>query len=336
MTKWLSWFALLAVAGLVGCSKTGTSPANAKGGGTASAGKKLRIAVIPKGTGHQYWRSVEAGAEKAAAETGATIIFKGPTGEGDTAGQIQIVENELADGCDAICLAPLDDTALRKPVQQAIDAKVPVVIFDSGLKDMTGVTCFVATDNKHAGRHAGEFMVKLLGGKGNVIMMRYAINSKSTEDREQGFLDALSKAKGIKLLSANKYGGPNESDAVTLGENLLQDFGGKVNGIFCPNESTASGMLTVLDHDHPQLAGKVKFVGFDSSDNLIGGLKSGHLDGIIVQDPVKMGYDAVKTAVEKLHGQKVPAKIDEPDTLATGKNMHDPKIDALLHPIKAD
>ncbi len=332
----LAVLAVLLMIGPAGCNKSGTGGGSATGTNAGTSGKKYRIAVIPKGTGHEFWKSVEAGARKAAAEDGVEITFKGPAGEGDTAGQIQIVENCLADNYDAICLAPLDATALRKPVDSALNNKVPVVIFDSGLLDMKGVTSFVATNNRRAGERAGEYLAELLGGKGKVVLMRYQVGSKSTEEREQGFLDAITKAKGIELLSSDKRAGSQESDAVKLGEDFLNNFGDKMQGIFCPNESTASGMLTALERDTRGLAGKIKFVGFDSSDNLVRGLKSGHLDGVILQDPVTMGHDAVHIAVQRLRGEKVPERVDVPENLATPKNMSDPKIDKLLHPAKAD
>jgi ribose transport system substrate-binding protein len=349
MCKRSPWAVMLALTALLGCTKSpadsgkgnavdssGTSTASSATGTGDSGGKRFRVAVIPKGTGHQFWKSVEAGARKAAAENGVEIIFKGPTGEGDTSSQIQIVENALADAYDAICLAPSDAVALRKPVDEAIKNNVPVIIFDSALKDMNGITCFVATNNYHAGQRAGEYLSELLDSKGRVILMRYAINSASTEAREQGFLDALAKSKGIELLSSDKHGGPGEADSLKLGEDFLLNFGEKIDGIFCPNESTASGMLTALKKDSRGLAGKIKFVGFDSSDNLVGGLKDGHLNGVVLQDPVQMGHDAVQTAVQKLRGEKVPDKIEVPEALATTKNLSEPKIDSLLHPAKAD
>ncbi len=169
-----------------------------------------------------------------------------------------------------------------------------------------------------------------------VVLMRYAINSKSTEEREQGFLDALAKAKDIELLSSNKYGGPTEKESLQLGEDYLINYGDKIDGIFCPNESTASGMLNALEHDRQGLAGKIKFVGFDSSDNLVRGLKEGHLNAVVLQDPVQMGYDAVRIMVEKLQGKSAPEKIEVPEALATTKNMNDEKYDKLLHPLKGE
>jgi ribose transport system substrate-binding protein len=335
-----SFVALLLVA-MLGCShESGNSGAGDTAGKTDSgkpaAGKKFRIAVIPKGTSHSFWKSVEAGARKAEKEFGVEIAWKGPTGEGDTGEQIKIVENFLAGGYDGICLAPLDGTALRKPVDEALANKVPVVIFDSKLADLTGVTSFVATNSLRGGQRAGAYMAELLGGKGRVIVMRYQINSVSTEEREKGFLDAIAKFKDITVLSSDKHGGPDEQAAISLGENLLATYGDQVDGIFCPNESTASGMLTALERDSRGLAGKVKFVGFDSSDNLARGLKEGHLMATVLQDPVQMGYDAVRVTAEKLAGKTVPEKIEVPETLATTSNLNDPKIQALLYPKKVE
>ncbi len=320
----------------IGCGSNPNSDASSAHGTAKPDGKKFRIAVVPKGTSHQYWKSVEAGVRRAEKEFDIEATFKGPTGEGDAAEQIKIVENFLADGYDGICLAPLDAIALRQPVDQALASKTAVIIFDSDLANSKGITSFVATNNFRGGQRAGEYLAKLLGEKGRVILMRYDSHSASTVAREKGFLDAIEKFKGIQLLSADKNGGPDEASSVKLGEQLLDNFGDQVDGIFCPNESTASGMLIALERDPKHLAGKVKFVGFDSSDNLVRGLKTGHLQATVLQDPVQMGYDSIRTIVEKLKGKDVAARIEVPEVLATTENLADPKIDRLLHPAQAN
>src|SRR5690349_14994498 len=162
------------------------------------------IAVIPKGTTHEFWKSVNAGAVKAERELTAkgikvNVIWKGPLREDDRDQQIQVVENFMTRQVSAIVLAPLDSQALVRPVHNAVRAKVPVVIIDSDLKSDQYVS-FVATDNYKGGQLAGEQMGKLLGGKGNVVLLRYAVGSASTEAREAGFLDVLkAKYPGVKL-----------------------------------------------------------------------------------------------------------------------------------------
>src|SRR5690349_20146339 len=169
------------------------------------------IAVIPKGTTHEFWKSINAGAVKAQRElndqgTKVDIIWKGPLREDDRDQQIQVVEGFTTRHVSAIVLAPLDSQALVKPVHNAIAAKVPVVIMDSDLKSDRYVS-FVATDNFKGGQLAGEQLAKLLGGKGNVILLRYAAGSASTEARETGFLDALKKHPEIKLISSDQHAG---------------------------------------------------------------------------------------------------------------------------------
>ncbi|MCA9100739.1 MAG: substrate-binding domain-containing protein [Planctomycetales bacterium] len=323
----------VALSGAGGCGNNAVPDGTAAG----TSPHVFRIAVIPKGTSHDFWASVHAGAEKAAAEfDDVEITWKGPLTEGDTAKQIETVEGFIADGYDGICLAPCDAVALRRPVDQAIQNGVPVVIFDSGLKDMDGIVSYVATNNERGGRVAGEYLAELLGGSGNVVLMRYDLNSESTDLREKGFLGALEPFEGITLISADKYAGPTESDAIELGENLLANFGGDVNGIFCPNQSTASGMLTVLRRDQRGLAGKVKFVGFDSGENIVSGLEKGDLNATVLQDPVTMGYQAVEAMRQHLLGDAVPARVETQEVLATGGNLDDPTVHKLLYPEAAE
>jgi ribose transport system substrate-binding protein len=310
------------------------APAGSGGPGSVA---KLTIALIPKGTTHEFWKSVHFGAQKAAKELDVDIIWKGPLQENDRQGQINEVETFTNRGVSGICLAPLDDNALRKYVSAAMAKKIPVVIFDSGLKSDDYVS-FVATDNYKGGVLAGEHLAKVLGGKGKIAMLRYMERSASTAEREQGFLDAIAKSKEIEVVSSNQWSGATADTAQKASENLLAslktaDGGLKVEGLFCPNESSAFGMLRALQS--AKLAGKVKFVGFDTSDKLSGALKSGELHGTVLQNPVKMGYLTVKSIVEYLRGGKVERRIDTGVAIATPENMDQPEIRALLHPEQA-
>jgi ribose transport system substrate-binding protein len=301
------------------------------------SGKKLTIALIPKGTTHEFWKSVHFGAQKAAKELDVDIIWKGPLQENDREGQINEVETFINRGVSGICLAPLDDAALRKPVAAAIARKIPVVIFDSGIKS-DDYTSFVATDNYRGGVLAGEHLAKVLGGKGKVAMLRYMEGSASTAEREQGFLDAIAKSKAIEVVSSNQWAGATADTAQKASENLLAslktaDGGLKVEGLFCPNESSAFGMLRALES--AKLAGRVKFVGFDTSEKLSAALKSGELHGTVLQNPVNMGYLTVKSMVDHLRGGKVERRIDTGVAIATPENMEQPDIHALLHPEQA-
>src|SRR6266511_4225457 len=305
------------------------------GGKGASNEKKFQIAVIPKGTTHEFWKSIHAGAVKAERELNekgikTEIIWKGPLKEDDRDQQIQVVENFMSRAVSGIVLAPLDSQALIKPVENAIKAKVPVVIIDSDLKSDEYVS-FVATDNYKGGQLAGEHLAKLLGGKGNVILLRYAVGSASTEAREAGFLDALKQHPDIKLISSDQRSGPTRETAYQASQNLLNRFGSEVHGIFCPCEPPTIAMAKAL-RDIGKAGGKVKMVGFDSGSQSVIDLKNGDVQGLVVQNPVLMGYLGVMTLVKQLQGDKVEKRIDTGVILATPENMEQPDIKELLHP----
>jgi ribose transport system substrate-binding protein len=295
---------------------------------------KMTIAVIPKGTSHVFWQSIHAGAAKAAQELGVNIIWRGPLREDDRASQIAEVEGFITRGVSGIVLAPLDEAALVGPVGDAARAKIPVVIIDSGLKGGDYVS-FVATDNRAGGRMAADALAKMLPSGGRIVVLRYTEGSASTEDREAGFLEEISKHANIQVLSSNQYGGADVEGAYKRGEALLHKFRRpdgslELDGIFTSNESNALALLRVLQSSG--WAGKVRYVGFDSSDTLVKGLSDGHIDALVVQDPVKMGYLGVKTMVDHLQGRPVEKRIDTGAQLITRDRMSDPAVKELLQP----
>jgi ribose transport system substrate-binding protein len=333
MTTSLKRFAALAVLAVTAaCSGGGAGSAG--GASSAPATKKLTIAVIPKGTSHVFWQSIHAGAKKAAAELGVDIIWRGPIREDDRDSQVSEVEGFVSRGVSGIVLAPLDETSLQQPVANAQKAGIPVVIIDSGLKGESYVS-FVATDNEKGGRVGGEHLAKVLGGKGKVVLLRYAEGSDSTNKREQGFLDVMKENAGIQVVSSNQYGGADVEGAYKKAEAMLSSYKKPdgslgVDGIFCPNESTAFAMLRVLQDNG--WAGKVRFVGFDASDSLVKAMRDGHIDGLVVQDPVRMGYLGVKTVVSHIKGEKVERRIDTGVRVVGREEMDQPEVKELLHP----
>jgi ribose transport system substrate-binding protein len=302
-------------------------------GGKREAGRTT-IAVIPKGTSHVFWQSIHAGAAKAASEQHVEIVWRGPLREDDRDSQVSEVEGFVSRGVSGIVLAPLDESALAAPVANAVQRGIPVVIIDSGLKG-EGYISFVATDNRKGGRLAGEQLARLLGGKGKVVLLRYTEGSDSTNNREEGFLEALKENPGIQVLSSNQYGGADVESAYKKSEALLSNYkqpDGRLalEGIFCPNESTSFAMLRVLQDNG--WAGKVRFVGFDSSDNLAKGLRDGLVDALVLQDPVRMGYLGVKTMVDHLQGKPIEKRIDTGVHVVTRENMSQPEMKELLQP----
>ena len=306
------------------------------GTAAALAANSYTIAVIPKGTTHEFWKSIHAGAEKARLELAAegvavNIIWKGPLKEDDREQQIQVVENFIGRHVDGIVLAPLDSKALVAPVEAAVVGRIPVVIIDSGLASGVAAS-FVATDNREGGRIAARHLGRLLGGSGHVIMLRYAVGSNSTEEREEGFLEVMQKDfPAIQLLSTDQHAGATRDTARRVAETLLSRYGAQVQGVFASNESSASGMLLAL-RDAGLAGGKVKFVAFDSGETLNAGLLAGDVQGFVVQNPLNMGYLGVKTVVAALRGETVPARIDTGVGFVTKNNFNDPAMADIVHP----
>jgi ribose transport system substrate-binding protein len=293
----------------------------------------LRIAVVPMGATHEFWKSIHAGAAKAELELpGVQVIWKAPLKEGDREAQINIVENFINAGVSGIVLAPTDNVALLKPVRTASQAGIGVVIADG---DLNGEVCqdyasVVATDSYVGGQKGARRLGRILDGKGNVLLLRCQVGFLSTMRREQGFLDVMAKEfPGIRIVSSDQYGGATAESAQNKAEGLLGRFS-DLDGIFCPNESTTFGMLRALQASGR--AGAVKFVGFDSSEKLIQALANRELNGLVLQDPLNMGYTAVKTLVAYLRGEKVRTRIDTGSEVATPENMNEPRIKELLSP----
>ncbi len=337
MQRWIGFGLVCAALFVAGCSgdKSSTDGATSSAP-NADGSKKLRIAVIPKGATHEFWKSVHEGANKAAAEDGAEVVWAAPQKEDDKEQQGQIIETQVTNKVDGIVLAPLDASAMVAPVTSAIDAKVPVLIIDSALNGANTVS-FVATDNEKGGHLAGAEMARLLGGKGQIVVLRYAEGSASTMAREKGFIDEIKKNPGIKIVSDNQYAGATVETAQKASENLLSPLkkgdGLSIDGIYTPNESSTFGMLRVLQDN--KWTGKVKFVGFDSSPKLIDGLKANEINALVIQNPRKMGYEGVKTIIKYIKGDKsVPKTVDTGAALVTKENLTKPEIAETIAPPK--
>ncbi len=284
---------------------------------------KLTLAVIPKGSTHIFWKSVEAGARKAADELGVDIAWKSSLKENDRATQIAIVEQFTSDGVDGIVLAPLDDIALRRPVDAAMRKKIPVLIFDSALHGAAGMDFvgYVGTDNRASGQLAGEEMVRLLSGKGKVIVLRYMEGSNSTMEREDGFLETIKKHPEMEIALSNRFAGGTMGEAKEAALNIIDQLR-EVDGVFCSCEPVTFGMMLALKQNG--LTPKVKIIGFDTADKLIEGLQSGDIAALVAQNPTQMGYLSVKNLVEYIHGKSIPESIDSGAMLITRENLdHD-------------
>lgn len=294
--------------------------------GGGGGGSKRVIAVIPKGVAHFFWQSVHAGAEAAAKESNVEVVWKGPAQETDYTGQINIVEDAINRRVDGIVLAPTHRDSLVPVVERAQRDGIPVAIFDSGIGTDKYVS-YVATDNRQGGAQAAERLASKLGGKGRVAILGVKAGSVSTDEREQGFQETIKqKYPGIEIV-AFQYGESDRARSLDRAADILTAHP-DLDAFFASNESSTVGAVQAIKQKG--LAGKVVLVGFDSSPNLVEDLKAGAIDSLVLQNPYKMGYEAVKAMVAKLDGQSPPRQVDTGVKLLTKDNLETPEMQQLL------
>jgi ribose transport system substrate-binding protein len=290
--------------------------------------EKKVIAVVPKATSHLFWLSVQAGAMAAGEEFGVQVEWNGAASETDFTRQIQILDSFVSRRVDGIAVAPTERKVLLSSLDRAAAAGIPVTVFDSGI-DSENYMSFLATNNYEGGQMAARSLGRLLEGKGNVAVLMHTPGSGSTMDRERGFTDALqAEFPGIKIV-ASQYGQSDRSKAMAAAENILTAHPG-LNGIFASSEPSSVGAALAIKSRG--LVGKVRLLAFDSSDGMIEDLKAGVIDAMVVQDPFRMGHDAVKTIVDKLNGQTPPKRIDLSARVVTRADLEKTEVQRLLHP----
>jgi ribose transport system substrate-binding protein len=286
------------------------------------------IAVVPKATSHLFWVSIHAGAMAAGHDLGVEVLWNGPATETDYSRQIEIVDSMIARHVDGLALAAQDRTAMDGSLDRAAKEGIPVTVFDSGV-DSTNYMTFVATNNYEAGQMAARKLAELLHAKGSIAMVLHVPGSFSTMERERGFEEAMAKEFPKIQIVQKQYGMSDRSKAMAAAENILTAHP-NLDGIFGSTEPSSIG--TALAIKSRGLSGKIKFVAFDAAEGMIEDLKSGTIDALVAQDPFRIGYEAVKTLVDKLNGKTPPKRIDLSARVITKADLDKPDIKALLNP----
>jgi len=290
--------------------------------------RKKVIAVVPKATSHLFWVSIHAGAAAAGNDLGVDVDWNGPATETDYSRQIQIVDSMIARRVDGIALAAQDRTALDASLDRAARQGIPVTVFDSGV-DSTNYMTFVATNNYEAGQMAARKLAELLHDKGSIAMVQHVPGSNSTMEREHGFEETITKEFPHITIVQKQYGMSDRSKAMAAAENILTAHP-NLDGIFASTEPSSVGTSLALKSRH--LDGKVKFVAFDATDSMIDDLKSGTIDALVAQDPFRIGYEAVKTLVDKLNGKTPPKRMDLSAHVIVRADLEKQDIQLLLKP----
>ena len=290
--------------------------------------KKKVIAVVPKGTAQLFWQTVQAGSIAAGRELGVEIVWNGPSVETEYSRQIQIIDSMVARHVDGLAIAATDKTAIAAPIERAAKAGILVTVFDSGV-DTDNILTFIATNNYEAGQMGARKLAELIHGKGKIAMVMHAPGSGSTMDREKGFEDVIAKEFPNIQIVARQFGMSDRAKSRDAAENILSAHT-DLDGVFASSEPSSVGAALAIKARN--LADKVNLVAFDSTEGLIADLKLGVIDALVVQDPFKMGYEAVKSQVDALNGAKLPKRTDLSARVITAADLDKPDVKQLLFP----
>jgi len=277
------------------------------------------IGVIPKATSHLFFVSVHAGVRAAERDFGVKVLWNGPEQETDYARQIEIADAMTAMHVDALAISATDRNALVAPVERAIAAGIPVTVFDSGIA-ADGFTSFVGTDNYDGGRTAARTLASLIHGAGSIAMIMQKPGGQSTVERERGFTDTLKSEFPRIHIVASQFGMGDPARSRAAAEDILTAHP-RLDGMFTSAEASTIGAIQALTAR--QLAGKIKLVGFDFSDSHRDAIARGIMDATVVQDPFRIGYEAVRTLAMKLQGQTPPKQIDLKARVVDKSNLQD-------------
>jgi len=290
------------------------------------------IPIIVKDTTSFYWQIVLAGARKAGQDLHVKVPELGAQSESDISGQISILENSVAGKPAAVVISPTQFAALGKPIDAAAKS-VKIIGIDSGA-DSQAFTSFLTTDNVAGGRAAAAALAQGIGAKnggkieGDVALITSLPGVGSLDQRAKGFKEALAKYPGLKLV-ADKVADGQATTALNIMTDLITANSG-LKGVFTSNLIMAQGAGQAIGEN--KLQSKITLIGFDNDDKLVKFLSDGVIYALIVQDPYRMGYDGIKTALAASKGEKVAAFVDTGVNTITKENMASARSQELLNP----
>ena len=307
-----------------------SSTAKSSAATSTTSGSK-HIDVIAKGFQHQFWKAVELGTQNAAKEFGVEVTFQGPDNESATAQQVEYLNTAIAKKPAAICLAALDTQASIPSIQSAMEAGIPIIGFDSGVPDAPkgAIKANASTNNAVAGALAADELYKLIESKikdakepVRIGVVAQESNSQSIVDRTKGFVDKMTELCGADNVSVEGHdslknekagakvvidvGIPAEVkdvDAAAVASAILEKK--DLIAIYGSNEFAANAIITANEGLDKLGADKVIAVGFDAGKKLLDAVRAKTFAGAVTQDPVQIGYQAVKLAVEAADGKSV-------------------------------
>jgi ribose transport system substrate-binding protein len=313
-----------AAAAVAGCGGGGSS--NGASASSGSAGKTYKIVYIPGLTGNPFYSTVACGAKSVAGQDHVNFSVQGAS-EFDVAKQTAVVNAVVSNKPDAIMISHDDPKAMIPPLMQAKQAGIKIMTIDGDLADTSIAVSNIQSNNLQGGRLAGQAMGKLLHGKGSVIVIDNDPGFPISEQRVQGFAEAIKRFPGIKYLgvkySHNEVSGAANIVSTTAGSNP------DLAGVYTVETNNTEGAITGVRE--AKKTGKIHIVGYDTSDPIVDALHKGTLDADIVQYPFGEGQKGVQTLVSALKGKSVPRNQTAPFVVATPQNVDTPKVQKYIY-----
>ncbi len=319
--------ALMAVGILVAaCGGSSSSPA-ASAEASAATGEAPYIAIVSKGSQHQFWQAVQKGAVDEAAKLGATVTYEGPASESEVDKQLTMLQTALDKKPAAICFAALDSKAATPLLEKAKAAGIPVVGFDSGVDSEIPVTT-VTTDNAKAAGEAADQMAKLIGDSGKVAVIVHDQTSKTGQDRRDGFVNQIEAAHPNIEVVAIEYGAGDPVKSADFAKAIMT-ANPDLKGFFGANEGSIKGVLNALKETGKE--GEIVAIGYDSGQQQIDAINDGTEAGAITQNPVGIGAKCVSAALDAIAGKSMDKIIDTGFYWYDKTNINNPEIQAVLY-----
>ena len=287
--------------------------------GRSSQTKSLDITLVTKALDSEWWQRVKAGAENAAkAHPGVRLAVLAPERELNIDQQVSILEDQITKRVGALAVAPTGAAEIIPVLERAHAVGIPVIIFDTDINWPLKVS-YVGGNNRRAGQMAGQYIVKLLGGKGKVAVIRGIMGVFTHEERVAGFQDAIRSSAGIDCVAVQP-GNSERTLGMSVMENLLTRYP-DLRAVFATNDQMALGAVEAVAARN--LTGKVALVGIDATREAVRAVAAGRLAGDIAMYPERLGGNAVEAAFKAARGEPVEKRIDVGETLVTRENAQD-------------
>jgi ribose transport system substrate-binding protein len=305
---------LILVAAIVplACGRSGSGGCGGTiGVGSDTAAEKPRVALVLKTLNHPFFVDMRRGAQEAADRLGIDLQVQAAEREIDVDKQMQIVENLLQTGIKVLAITPSGSREIVSALVKARDAKVPIVIVDTRLDAKAAADAgvqaetFIGSDNYEGGKLAGDYAVKITGGKARVGILEGIPGHETGDSRLRGFKDAVKDDSGITIV-ASQPANWERDQGFNVFQNMLQAHS-DIDTVFAASDLMALGAIEAIAAAGK--TGKIRVIGFDALDDAKKAISAGTMEASVAQFPYEMGKAAVESAARVLKGEKLPPDI---------------------------